>query len=87
MLSRIIPDREPAISSAEGIKTLMNCLEKTTDDDVRALAADCIARLAHTRAGSINIKSGFQFFNEIVSCSFFIQSIFHLSISVCRTFQ
>ena len=58
VLSRIIPDREPAISSAEGIKTLMNCLEKTTDDDVRALAADCIARLAHTRAGLINIKSG-----------------------------
>ncbi|XP_076820559.1 uncharacterized protein LOC143465919 [Clavelina lepadiformis] len=51
VLSRVIPDKEPAISSAEGIKVLVDRLEKTTNDATRALAADCIARLAHTRAG------------------------------------
>nr|CAB3221648.1 ankyrin and armadillo repeat-containing protein-like [Phallusia mammillata] len=51
VLSRIIPDEEPAFSSAEGIKTIVDRLSGSKDDDVRALASDCIARLAHTRAG------------------------------------
>uniref|UniRef100_H2Y0H2 Armadillo repeat-containing domain-containing protein n=1 Tax=Ciona intestinalis TaxID=7719 RepID=H2Y0H2_CIOIN len=51
VLSRIIPDEEPAVSSAEGIKELVNRLEHTKKDHSKALAADCIARLSHTRAG------------------------------------
>lgn len=51
VLSRIIPDKEPALSSAEGIKTLVGRLETTENDDVKSLASDCISRLAHTRAG------------------------------------
>lgn len=54
VLSRIIPDEEPAFSSAEGIKTIVDRLSKTKNDDVRALASDCIARLAHTRAGGVH---------------------------------
>jgi len=53
VLSRIIPDEEPAVSSAEGIKTIVDRLAGAKDDNVRAVAADCIARLAHTRAGGV----------------------------------
>ncbi|XP_077975977.1 uncharacterized protein LOC144431964 [Styela clava] len=51
VMSRIIPDEEPAMSSACGINVLVDVLEKTEIDDIKALAADCVARLAHTRAG------------------------------------
>lgn len=54
-MSRIIPDEEPALSSANGINMLVGILQKTNSDDIRALASDCVARLAHTRAGNMKI--------------------------------
>ncbi|XP_074644329.1 ankyrin and armadillo repeat-containing protein-like [Tubulanus polymorphus] len=51
ILARIIPDEEQAISSAQGIKTLVDILTNSQNNEILALAADCIARLAHTRAG------------------------------------
>ncbi|XP_076470058.1 uncharacterized protein LOC143300343 [Babylonia areolata] len=51
VLARIIPDEEQAKSSAVGIKLLVDLLDQTSGDDVRALAASYIACLAHTRAG------------------------------------
>lgn len=51
VLSRIIPDEEQALSSATGIKLLVDLLQDSQSDQILSLAADCIARLAHTRAG------------------------------------
>ena len=51
VLARIIPDEEQAISSAAGIKLLVDLLQESKSDVILALTADCIARLAHTRAG------------------------------------
>ena len=51
VLARIIPDEEQAISSAAGVKLLVDLLHDSKSDSILALAADCIARLAHTRAG------------------------------------
>ncbi|RUS75422.1 hypothetical protein EGW08_016801 [Elysia chlorotica] len=51
ILARIIPDEEQAKSSAAGIKLLVDLLQDSQSDEVLALAADCIASLAHTRAG------------------------------------
>ncbi|KAJ8303491.1 hypothetical protein KUTeg_019887 [Tegillarca granosa] len=51
VLARIIPDEEQALSSAAGIKLLVDLLQDSESNDILALAADCIARLAHTRAG------------------------------------
>ncbi|KAK2180327.1 hypothetical protein NP493_447g01012 [Ridgeia piscesae] len=51
VLARIIPDEEQAISSAAGIKLLSDLLADSRSDQILALTADCIARLAHTRAG------------------------------------
>ena len=50
-LARIIPDEEQAVSSAAGIKLLVDLLAESKSNEILALAADCIARLAHTRAG------------------------------------
>ncbi|RDD46956.1 Ankyrin and armadillo repeat-containing protein [Trichoplax sp. H2] len=50
VLSRIIPDEEPATSSAIGIKVLVDLLDSKNQKS-QALAANCIARLGHTRAG------------------------------------
>ncbi|XP_070575179.1 ankyrin and armadillo repeat-containing protein-like isoform X2 [Ptychodera flava] len=50
-LARIIPDEDQASSSAIGIKLLVDLLEDSTNEQIQALASDCIARLAHTRAG------------------------------------
>lgn len=55
-MARIIPDEEQAISSAAGIKLLVDLLHDSKSDDILALAADCIARLAHTRAGKLLYK-------------------------------
>jgi len=52
VLSPLFVDKAPAFASVEGIKTLVNCLGTSSNDAVIALAADCIARLAHTRAGT-----------------------------------
>ena len=52
VLSRIIPDQEQAMSSAAGIKLLVDLLQDSQSVSIRALACDCIARLAHTRAGT-----------------------------------
>jgi len=77
VLSRIIPDKEPALSSAEGIKTLIERLEKTKSDGIKGYAADCIARLAHTRAGKMQTKYLLNFlaFTYRLSISFTLTSI------------
>ena len=54
-LARIIPDEEQAVSSAAGIKLLVDLLAESKSNEILALAADCIARLAHTRAGNKDI--------------------------------
>ncbi|KAK3085996.1 hypothetical protein FSP39_011936 [Pinctada imbricata] len=51
VLARIIPDEEQALSSAAGIKLMVDLLQDSTSNETLSLAADCIARLAHTRAG------------------------------------
>ncbi|KYO32635.1 ankyrin and armadillo repeat-containing protein isoform X1 [Alligator mississippiensis] len=51
VLSRIIPDNEPANITAIGIRTIVDTLERSQAHHTLALAADCVARLAHTRAG------------------------------------
>ncbi len=53
VLSRIIPDEEQAKSSALGIKLIVDLLQDSKDNTILSLASDCIARLAHTRAGKI----------------------------------
>ncbi len=52
VMARIIPDEEQAISSAAGIKLLVDLLRDSANEVILALAADCVARLAHTRAGA-----------------------------------
>ncbi|XP_033754568.1 ankyrin and armadillo repeat-containing protein-like [Pecten maximus] len=51
VLSKIIPDEEQALSSAAGIKLLIDLLQDSTSNETLALATDCVARLGHTRAG------------------------------------
>ncbi|CAH1779553.1 unnamed protein product [Owenia fusiformis] len=51
VLARIIPDEEQAMSSAAGIKLLVDLLNVSKSELILALCADCIARLSHTRAG------------------------------------
>lgn len=51
VLARIIPDAEQALSSAAGIKLLIDLVQSSTDMEILALTCDCIARLSHTRAG------------------------------------
>merc|ERR1712038_2020120 len=51
VLARIIPDEEQAISSAAGIKLLVDLLQDSKSNEIHSLSADCISRLAHTRAG------------------------------------
>ncbi|CAG2212123.1 ankyrin and armadillo repeat-containing protein-like [Mytilus edulis] len=51
VLARIIPDTEQALSSAAGIKLLIDLVQDSTDNEILALSCDCIARLSHTRAG------------------------------------
>ena len=51
VLARIIPDEEQAVTSAAGIKLLVDILQESDSEVIQTLAADCIARLAHTRAG------------------------------------
>ncbi|XP_033626712.1 ankyrin and armadillo repeat-containing protein-like [Asterias rubens] len=51
VLARIVPDEEQASSSAVGIKLIVDLLETSKNESIQALASDCLARLAHTRAG------------------------------------
>ncbi|XP_033113077.1 ankyrin and armadillo repeat-containing protein-like [Anneissia japonica] len=51
VLARIIPDEDQATSSAIGIKLLVDMLEQSKNDQILTITCDCIARLAHTRAG------------------------------------
>ncbi|XP_078527600.1 uncharacterized protein LOC144799873 isoform X2 [Lissotriton helveticus] len=51
VLARIIPDNESANTSALGVKILVDTLQHSTSDITLALAADCVARLAHTQSG------------------------------------
>jgi hypothetical protein len=51
VLARIIPDEEQAKSSAIGIKLLVDILDQSDVDNIKAEAASFIACLAHTRAG------------------------------------
>jgi hypothetical protein len=63
VLAGIFQDEDSAVSSATGIKLLVDLLlprrwsADDVGDDVRALAADCVARLAHTRHGQLPIRS------------------------------
>ena len=47
----MIPDEEQAVISAAGIKLISDILHESHSPVIQSLAADCIARLAHTRAG------------------------------------
>lgn len=51
VLSKIIPDEEQAVVSAAGIKLISDILADSRSHVIQTLAADCVARLAHTRAG------------------------------------
>ena len=51
VLARIIPDAEQALSTAAGIKILIDLVQDSTDNAILALSCDCIARHSHTRAG------------------------------------
>ena len=55
VLARIIPDEEQAISSATGIKLLVDLLRDSASDQIVAMSCDCIARLSHTRAGMYGV--------------------------------
>jgi len=64
-LAGIFRDVEPAIASATGIRLLVDVVSSNPDvtvtsgcsasDGARALAADCVARLAHTRHGKLRV--------------------------------
>ena len=69
MLSRIIPDEEQALSSATGIKLLVDLLQDSQSEPILALAADCIARLAHTRAGRYMIHNLNQYLPWLLTAS------------------
>ena len=73
MLARIIPDEEQAVASAAGIKLIVDILNESSSKVIQALAADCVARLAHTRAGAffvwllvLILSSCFQAHNSLV---------------------
>ncbi|XP_030060321.1 ankyrin and armadillo repeat-containing protein isoform X2 [Microcaecilia unicolor] len=51
VLSRIILDNDPSDTCATGLRILVDTLEQATSDGILAVAADSVARLAHTRAG------------------------------------
>ncbi|XP_041077666.1 ankyrin and armadillo repeat-containing protein-like isoform X2 [Polyodon spathula] len=51
VLSRIIPDKQPASACALAIQTIVGTLEHSQSKPILALAADCVGRLARTRAG------------------------------------
>ncbi|XP_063294854.1 ankyrin and armadillo repeat-containing protein-like [Pelobates fuscus] len=51
VLAKIIPDKDPSYSSATGIQTLVGVLESSGSNNTIALAADCVARLSHSRTG------------------------------------
>lgn len=55
VLAKIIPDEEQAVISAAGIKLIVDILNESRSPVIQALAADCVARLAHTRAGKLCI--------------------------------
>ena len=73
MLARIIPDEEQAISSAAGIKLLTDLLHDSKSDFILALTADCIARLAHTRAGTLEA-----FGQRFIKCTTVFQNNWHI---------
>nr|XP_033796329.1 ankyrin and armadillo repeat-containing protein-like isoform X2 [Geotrypetes seraphini] len=50
VLSRIILNNDPADTCATGLRILVDTLEQATSNSTLAVAADCVARLAHTRA-------------------------------------
>ncbi|KAE8608875.1 hypothetical protein XENTR_v10011641 [Xenopus tropicalis] len=52
VLAPIILDKKPSYTCAVGIQTLTSLLEHSTSDETLALAADCVARLSHSRAGN-----------------------------------
>ena len=68
-LARIIPDEEQAVSSAAGIKLLVDLLQDSKSNETLALTADCIARLSHTRAGEYVIT---RFSQLEIHCSKFV---------------
>ncbi|XP_050397843.2 ankyrin and armadillo repeat-containing protein [Patella vulgata] len=85
ILSLIIPDEEQATSSAVGIKLLVELLQESKSDHILALAADCIARLAHTRAGVpaaiIAIKGVDYLFDLLDSASVLVEGCASIALS------
>jgi len=55
ILSPLFVDESAAIAAATGIKVLIDCLSSTCNDPTRFFIADCLGRLAHTRAGQNQI--------------------------------
>ncbi|XP_075043561.1 ankyrin and armadillo repeat-containing protein-like [Mixophyes fleayi] len=51
VLADIVTDKDPSYTCAIGIQTLVELLETAQSNDTLALAADCVARLTHARAG------------------------------------
>uniref|UniRef100_A0A8C5PLJ5 Ankyrin and armadillo repeat-containing protein n=1 Tax=Leptobrachium leishanense TaxID=445787 RepID=A0A8C5PLJ5_9ANUR len=51
VLARVILDKDPSYTSATGIQILVGLLDDSHSNNTVALATDCVARLAHTRAG------------------------------------
>ena len=72
VLSRIIPDEEQAISSATGIKLLVDLLQDSQSEQILSLASDCIARLAHTRAGKYIHNLLVALVNKDLVCAIFL---------------
>lgn len=56
VLAKVIPDEEQAVISAAGIKLISDVLHESKSSVVQALAADIVARLAHTRAGGCGLQ-------------------------------
>jgi hypothetical protein len=75
VLARIIPDEEQALSSAAGIKLLVDLVQDSESDHIRGLAADCVARLAHTRAGEYLPD----YYYECDSVCVFVRELFNSS--------
>ncbi|XP_044128882.1 ankyrin and armadillo repeat-containing protein isoform X2 [Bufo gargarizans] len=51
VLAHIVSDKDPSYTCAVGIQTLIGLLQTARSSDTLALAADCVARLSHSRAG------------------------------------
>ncbi|CAF1301938.1 unnamed protein product [Didymodactylos carnosus] len=56
VLASLISERKPSTTSAIGCGIIIDVLKTSKSDDSRALAADCMARLAHLKSASTIYK-------------------------------